>query len=165
MTLNNLIESNYSTLLRFGRSIIRDESGAKDLITETYLAILEKKFPETQEDFKRWFYKCMKLTSMSKYGCFCMIKSKEELLDSLDHVIDIAEPEGEKFERLKKIAELKKNLDPLDKILFTLEYEKNLSYREIAELYKVGGYKISTQSIYNLSKGLKAKINNLKKNS
>jgi len=166
MTLNELIRDCYTDLLRFSKSIVKNETNARDLITECYLDLIERKkeYPKKPKDFKKWMFRYIQLHSMAAYGNYNkQFKKREIPTESFEEIPNNEDRKSNEI--LHELKEFKSSLDELDKILFELIYEEKLSYRDIQRQYAELGFVISVGSICQLHRPLKQKIILLKTNT
>lgn len=165
--LNHLVNKHYKYLLTVAKRITRrkDVELAADLISETYLSIIEneKQVPEDDTGFIMYFVRYMKLQFLGERSTFnkamklqADIEHGEIQLGEWDEVF--AEPTNEATKELLKelshlketqvsklinVYEIKESLPGHLKTIFELHFENGLSSREIAEMMeKETGYKM-----------------------
>lgn len=84
MSLSRLFTNNYEYLSTVARRITRckDVAMAPDLISETYLNLSEKQteYPGTDEEFVKWFSKCMKNYFVWPNSSFNVLYNSKETL-------------------------------------------------------------------------------------
>jgi len=165
MDLNYLIENNYKELHLTACRITGNRSLACDLISETYLDILDrgKVYPLENLDFLKWAKNYLHLHYRSKYGKFKkQLRGKEQPVNILR---DLPTPTPEpdiNTKDLYQVAKFKSKLDALDKVLFKLIYEDGLTYTEILKLFKDAGREIKRHSLQRLARDLKENIKKIK---
>ena len=156
MDANYLFEKTYNELFISALRITGNITDAKDLISESFIDIVErkKKPPTNQEEFVKWMTTYLKFHYLSKYGRFKKQKTgTEKPIDTWKETVQEEDSEP----RILSVRQFKTTLDALDKILFELIYEKELSYSEINKLYG-----IKKHILHGLTKQLKQKINDTK---
>lgn len=166
MTLNTLLEKNYSYLSKVALHFTKNKERAHDLVIETYLDLTNKgtKLPEPEDEFIRFFWKCMRNQYYGHYTNFAKLACKEVLINKEIEVLDDSDPSKVSV-LMPEVERFKTTLDDLDKTLFELIYEDDLTYKEIAEKYKENtGYEITINNISFLAKKLKTKVAILKNN-
>lgn len=191
MTLQALVSNNYPHLQKVARRIAsrKDYRLAGDLLSETYRDVYEKKskFPEGNEEFVRWFSKCMHNQFRWSFSEFNKLTKVRETLDieiqdntaaDPDAILDVelsAEGINEATMQMIEISsslgktktlqyievlEFKRGLADYEKILFELYFESRLSTHVIATMYSDDTHKINWKSINKLVKSIKTKIKN-----
>lgn len=160
---------------------------AIDLISETYcnVATCNTSTPAADQEFVKWFSKCMKNRFIWPDSSFNKIYRPKEYpsehiqeflavdTDSVTDIelgvedtneatrelIDISSSLGKK-RTLKyiEVIEFKRSLLEYEKILFELYFEKDLSSRRIAEMYSDGVHKMNYQSVNSMVNIIKTKI-------
>lgn len=165
--MNHLVNKHYKYLLTVAKRITRrrDVELATDLISETYLSIIEneKQVPEDDTGFIMYFVRYMKLQFLGERSTFnkamklqADIEHGEIQLGEWDEVF--AEPTNEatkemlrelshlkdnQVSKLINVYEIKESLPGHLKTIFELHFENGLSSREIAEMMeKETGYKM-----------------------
>ena len=163
-----MVKTNYDRLIGRAINITRNRNLAKDLIADTLIDLTTKgtKTPETNEDFIRYFNRCMTNQYYGKYTEFSKTHRFKEILVEEFNESKEEEQESKVSVLMPKVERFKSTLTGIDLTLFELIYEQRLSYEKIGKLYaNTNGVPITIQSIYFLTKELKEKIKELKKNA
>jgi len=163
MDLKCLFENNYNVIFKVAARITKNKTQAQDLISETYIDILErgKQFPTVNPDFIKWITVYLKLHKLSKYGRYQkQLHGREVLLDYTKEIPQAEHTNQTSGQALHRVKLFKASLDPLDTVLFELIYERGLSSKKICAMYK--GIKV--HSLQKLSEQLRKKINDIKRN-
>lgn len=191
--MHALVSDNYKYLKKVATRIAsrRDHRLAGDLLTETYFNIVDKdiKYPTNQEEFLKWFSKCMKNIFVWPNSSFNkMHKSRERATNTIERyaaldeeamrhielgaeqtndttreILELSTLMGiEKTLKYIRLLEFKKSLLEYEKILFELYFEKNLSTRDIARMYSDNRHRMTHISVNTMVNKIKHKIKEYK---
>lgn len=153
--INRLIERNYSNLTKVAKRIAPQHF--HDLLTDTYVNVLNAKVPETDEEFVKYFSRCMSNNFRNQKSTF----NKNFVIKEINCTFAYS-CEGEEVDKdalLQELSEFKKQLPTHEQILFELHFELNLSYVEIAKkLTLKSGYEVSYASMFKLIKPIREKL-------
>jgi len=156
--LDSLIASNYLYLTVIAKGITKNESEAKDLVSETYLKLAEKgsKIPQDTDEFQKFFTTCMKnfyLDELRKK------KRKSTTIEDTDEItIEVEDCDLSDWKKFIEIESFKALLPMHQEILFELHFENGLSSRKIAKLLQQTGYDVSHNSMNLLIRPIRNKI-------
>jgi RNA polymerase sigma factor (sigma-70 family) len=191
VNLSELFTNNYEYLNTVAKRITRCKNVrmAPDLLSETYINLSNKEthVPDDNEEFVKFFCKCMKNYFIWPNSSFNKLYeseavelddfklarltdpeaqreieiSVEQTNDFTKEIIEISSSMG-KAKTLKyiELVEFKRDLPPHEQILFELYFEKELSTRKIASMYSDEAHKMNYQSINQFVNVIKRKIDN-----
>lgn len=127
-----------------------------DLLTDTYLNLIDCKVPADDEEFIKYFSRCMSNNFKNQKSSF----NKNFVIREINNTF--IEPEHQddinKQAVYDEIIEFKQTLNTHEQVLFELHYEHGKSCREIAEGLTYRNYKISYVSISKLIKPINTKL-------
>lgn len=134
MDLNKLVSDNYNQLNKVAYNMTGNKSNAADLVSETYLEMIEKKinYPIIKIEFIKFYSAFMRnLKNWTKERYRKQLNGKEILIE-LEYT-DPKESEPCKECLFNELDLFKKGLPAYEKTLFELHYESRISCRMIAE--------------------------------
>lgn len=159
-----MIEQNYNYLCIVGTRITGNADLGKDLLTETYLVLTDKKvdFPTDDMGFIKFFSKCMSNFFRWPNSSFNQnFKIPDRLTIKEQEETETEEPNDDTL--IDEVTDFKGNLPPHQKVLFELYFEKGMSARRIAELLEIQtGFSIHEKSMQKLIKPIKTNLKQTK---
>lgn len=153
--INRLIERNHSYLTKVAKRIAPKHY--HDLLTETYISLASAKIPETNEEFIKYFSRCMSNNYRNQKSSF----NKNFVIKEINCNFVEAQTVEEvcKDEIYTELMAFKNSLPTHEEILFELHFEHELSYEEISKLLSgKSGYEIHWWSMMKLIKPIREKL-------
>lgn len=153
--INDLISRNLHSLSKVAKKIAPKQS--HDLLTDTYLQVLNANVPTNDHEFIKYFSRCMSNNFRNQKSTFNQNFVIKEINCNFVVIEDVEQIDKE--EVINELAQFKSQLKTHESILFELHFEQGLSYRNIAKLLiERSGYQVSYFSIQALIKPIKDKL-------
>ena len=153
--INGLIERNHSYLVKVAKRIAPKHY--HDLLTETYVSLVNANVPEENTEFIKYFSRCMSNNYRNQNSTFNKNFAIKEI--NCNFVTLIEPDEVNKEDLYSELLAFKNSLPTQEEILFELHFEFGLSAANIAKLLELDtGYNISTSSMLNLLKPIREKL-------
>lgn len=152
--INVLIERNIKSLSQVAKRITPKQS--HDLITDTYLKIIERSVPTNDHEFIKYFSKCMANNFNNQRSSF----NKNFVIKEINYNF-IEEDNSEDINKqdvYNELMEFKETLNTHEQILFELHYEQGMSCRDIAKSLRYNNYITSYRSIVRLINPINKKL-------
>ena len=153
--INRLIERNYSNLTKVAKRIAPQHF--HDLLTDTYLNVLNANVPQDDQEFIKYFSRCMSNNYRNQKSTFNKNFVIKEINCNFVHTFEVEDVN--KDDLIQELADFKKSLPTHEEILFELHFELNLSYADIAKKLSIkSGYDITVFSMFKLIKPIREKL-------
>lgn len=155
--INRLIERNHSYLTKVAKRIAPKHY--HDLLTDTYLNLTTANIPEQNEEFIKYFSRCMSNNYRNQNSSFNKNFVIKEINCNFAVIQDVEEVC--KDDIYSELIDFKNSLPTHEEILFELHFEHELSYADIAKhLTAKSGYEITISSMFKLIKPIREKLKN-----
>ena len=139
-----IVERHLKSVYNFAYYYAGSRKNAEDIAQEVFISIWKniKKF-DRKRNFKAWMFTIAKNTSINwlkkkKPAIFSDLEGERPEERNFAENIPDSSPSLERLfgkkELSERIGSLMKNLDPINRAVLSLHYEKNMSFREISEI-------------------------------